>query len=168
MARKPQSRSRRPIPGAGSRPTITIVNSQRAMRVPAARLRKLIAFVAATEGQRLAQVELTIVSAGEIAQLNGRFLGHAGDTDVLSFDLSDAAGAGPTGISCQLVVCGDVAQRQGRDRGTGPARELMLYVVHGLLHLMGYGDTTIRGGARMHAREDEILTAFGAGKVFKP
>ncbi len=165
---RPKSQSRRPV-GTGTPPvSVTIANSQKAVRISAARLRRLIGFVAKAEGQRLAQVELAIVPAPDIAGLNRRFLGHAGATDVLSFDLSDEAEAGRAGISAQLVVCGDVAARQGRLRGTGGQRELMLYVVHGLLHLMGYEDTTVRGRARMHAREDEILTAFGIGTVYGP
>jgi probable rRNA maturation factor len=60
----------------------------------------------------------------------------------------------------QLVVCGDVAVEQARLRGLKPQHELMLYVIHGLLHMMGYEDTSIRGGAKMHAREDELLKEF--------
>ena len=41
----------------------------------------------------------------------------------------------------------------------------MLYIVHGLLHLMGYEDASIRGGAKMHAREEEILDSFLKKKV---
>jgi len=36
----------------------------------------------------------------------------------------------------------------------------MLYVIHGLLHLMGYDDGEHRSAARMHAREEELLAAF--------
>jgi ssRNA-specific RNase YbeY (16S rRNA maturation enzyme) len=40
----------------------------------------------------------------------------------------------------------------------------MRYVVHGLLHQTGYDDATVRGAARMHAREDELLAAFAASR----
>lgn len=36
----------------------------------------------------------------------------------------------------------------------------MLYVVHGLLHLMGYEDESVRGAAKMHARQEELLADF--------
>ena len=137
----------------------------RSLRVPKARLCRLVEFVARREGQRLASVDLAVVGAGEIAGLNRQWLSHAGQTDVLSFDLSDDASQG---LALQLVVCGDVAAREGELRGHGPQRELMLYVVHGLLHAMGYEDLTIRGGARMHAREDELLADFGAGPTYQP
>ena len=71
-------------------------------------------------------------------------------------------------LVAQIVVCADVAVRQGRLRRHSPARELMLYVVHGLLHLMGYDHATARAAACIHAREDELLTAFGVGPAFAP
>lgn len=144
------------MPPRQSKPKVAISSSQKALRVPRRRIDRLVAFVAAAEGMRLAEVDLAIVPNGQIASLNRRYLRHAGPTDVLSFDLSEGGG----GLVAQLVVCGDVAVRQARLRHIPPQRELMLYVVHGLLHLMGYEDQTVRGAARMHAREEELLRAF--------
>ena len=64
------------------------------------------------------------------------------------------------GLSGQIIVCGDVAAEQARLRGLPAQEELMLYVVHGLLHLMSYEDLTVRGAAGMHAREEELLREF--------
>ena len=127
------------------------------MRVPRKKLQRLIPFVAREEGVRLAEVDLAVVNGEEIASLNRDYLRHVGATDVLSFDLSDVRTAG---LCVQLVVCGDLALAQVRARNTGSQRELMLYVVHGLLHQMGYEDTSVRGAARMRAREDELLDTF--------
>jgi probable rRNA maturation factor len=136
---------------------VIISSAQSAIRVPRKRLAELVEFVAHSEGVRVGQVDLAIVASPEITGVNRRFLGHAGATDVISFDLSDKD---IPGLCAQLVVCGDVAVQQAKDRGLKARDELMLYVIHGLLHLMGYEDTSIRGGARMHAREEELLRAF--------
>lgn len=138
-------------------PKVIISSDQSAIRVPRKRLAELVEFVAHSEGVRVGQVDLAIVAAPEITGVNRRFLGHAGATDVISFDLSDKD---IPGLCAQLVVCGDVAVEQAKARGLKAQDELMLYVIHGLLHLMGYEDTSIRGGARMHAREEELLRAF--------
>lgn len=140
-------------------PIVRISSTQSALRVPRKKLAKLIEFTSEQEGATLAELDLAVVAENEMADLNYDYLRHSGATDVLSFDLSDAA-EGKIGICAQLVICGEVAVRQGRAHGLTPQRELMLYVVHGLLHLMGYEDKSIRGAARMHAREDEILDAF--------
>jgi probable rRNA maturation factor len=153
-----------------SKSRVLISSSQRAVRVNRPRLTRLMEFVARAEGCRLGQIDLALVGSREIASHNSRWLGHAGATDVLSFDLS-GAGAGPGkvgggmsgaggGLCGQLIVCGEVAAEQARLRGLPAQEELMLYVVHGLLHLMSYDDRTVRGAARMHAREEEILRDF--------
>ena len=136
---------------------IDIIVSDRSVRVSKTVLAELIRFVARREGVRVGRIDLAIVPPREIAGLNRRYLSHDSPTDVLSFDLSDARTAG---VSGQLVVCAAAAREQGPRHGLKPAHELMLYVIHGLLHLMGYDDKAIRPAARMHARQDELLKEF--------
>lgn len=138
-------------------PRVLISSTQEAVRVPRKKLNELIPFVVRKEKAAVAEVDLAVVGARRIAAMNRRYLRHAGATDVLSFDLSESS---EKGIHAQIVVCGDIAAREGRKRGHGPQRELMLYVVHGLLHVIGHDDTTPRTAARMHAREEEILAEF--------
>lgn len=138
-------------------PAVTVSSEQNALCINRRRLADLVRFVARNEGTRLAAVDLAVVDERAIAELNRQYLGHAGPTDVISFDLSDAS---QRGLAAQIVVCADVAARQGPLHGLTATEELMLYVVHGLLHLMGYDDRSVRGAARMRARQDEILADF--------
>jgi len=140
-------------------PRVLICSTQKVMRVPRKKLDRLIRFVARRGHVRLGQVDLAVVTSRQIAAMNRRYLGRGGATDVLAFDLSD----GGEPLEGQLVVCGDVAVREGRRRGTGPQRELMLYVVHGLLHLLGYDDARPPGARRMAERQEELLEAFLRG-----
>jgi probable rRNA maturation factor len=145
------------MPARRSKPKVLISSAQRAVRVPRKKIAELISFVARREGVRVAEVDLAVVAADEIAGLNRRYLGYGGTTDVLSFDMSEV---GRGGLSVQLVICGDVTAAQAAARGLAVQRELMLYVVHGLLHQMGYEDSSIRGAAKMHARQEELLEEF--------
>ncbi|MHC4562173.1 MAG: rRNA maturation RNase YbeY [Planctomycetota bacterium] len=154
-ARRPVRRPKPPTP------SVIITSSQSAMRAPRKRLTELVAFVAREQGARVAHVDIAVVSTDEITELNRRHLRHHYATDVISFDLSEA---GDAGLVAQLVVCGDVAAAQGPLHGYSPAQELMLYVIHGLLHLTGCDDTTVRGRAAMHARQEEVLAAFLAAR----
>jgi probable rRNA maturation factor len=140
-----------------AKPIVTISSAQRAMRVPRKKIAALIAHAVAAEKARVAEVDVAVVAADEMASLNRRFLGHRGPTDVLSFDLS---GPGEDALVAQIIVCGDVAVREARRRRLRPQRELLLYVLHGLLHLIGYDDTDADAAARMHAREEELLAAL--------
>jgi probable rRNA maturation factor len=145
------------MPTRRAKPKVLISSTQRAVRLPRGKMVELIDFVARREGVRVAEVDLAVVAADQMAGLNRRYLQRAGTTDVLSFDLSES---GRGGLSAQLVVCGDVAAAQAAARHLPPQRELMLYVVHGLLHLMGYEDDSVRGAAKMHARQEELLRDF--------
>lgn len=138
-------------------PHVEISSSQSAVRVPRKKLFELVAFVSAAEGVRLSDIDIAVVNSAEIARLNRQWLRHSGPTDVISFDMSSPA---DTAISAQIIVCGDVAAAEARSRGLGVQRELMLYVVHGLLHLMGYDDTDPESSQVMHARQQQLLDEF--------
>jgi len=138
-------------------PTVAIVSTQSSLRVPRKRLVALVAFVAANEVADASHVDITVVDGEEMARLNRRHVGHRGVTDVITFDLSDETAPG---VVAQLIVCGDVAAKQGPVHGNPPQHELMLYVIHGLLHVLGYDDTTAAAAAAMRARQEELLAAF--------
>lgn len=148
-----RARGRRP------RAEIAISFRSRGVRVAPGRLRRLIQFVAAAQKRHLKAVDLTVVGQTRMRRLNRRYLGRDRATDVLCFDLSGPAGAG---VEVQVVVCSDEARRQARLLGQSPADELMLYVVHGLLHAMGHDDRAPASARRMHAREASLLETFRA------
>ena len=134
-----------------------IGNRQRSVRVFRERMDRLIRFVARAEGVRIGSIDLAVVDEEEMAELNERYLRHAGPTDVLSFDLSDP---GADGLHAQIVVCGDVAAAEASRHGLTPQQELMLYVIHGLLHLTGHDDQSAPKAHAMRARQEELLSRF--------
>ena len=138
---------------------VRICSRQQAVRVPRKRIGELIAFAARAEKVRIGEIDVAVVSPQQIASMNRRYLGHRGATDVLSFDLSGPSSQA-AGICGQIVVCGAGAVREARGRGFGPQRELLLYVLHGLLHLVGYDDSEPSAAAVMSRRQEELLDAF--------
>lgn len=106
-------------------------------------------------------VALSVVDDSTMAGLHFSHSGIEGATDVLTFDLRDD----PTGaLDVEIVVCLDEARRQASDRCV--ERELLLYLLHGVLHCIGFDDHDPGDFDLMHAREDEILRAIGVGSVF--
>ena len=142
-------------------PEILIGSSQNALRVPRKKISALIEYVAEAENTDLTCVDVAVVGDEEIARLNRQYLRHEGVTDVISFDLTEPEDQGVRG---QIVVCADEAVRQARARGHGPQRELLLYVAHGLLHVLGWEDDSQTHAAAMHAREEELLERFLASR----
>ena len=136
---------------------VTISSSQQALRVPRRQINALVGAVARAEKVRIDHVDVAVVSAGQIARINRRHLSHRGPTDVISFDLS---GEEDAGVVAQLIVCADLAVREGPKHGHRPQHELLLYVVHGLLHVMGYDDDTDARAAIMRCRQEQLLADF--------
>jgi probable rRNA maturation factor len=117
---------------------------------------------------------VVIIDDATMQRMHEQFSGIAGTTDVLTFDLSettDPAGKDPkqtTDIEGEVYVCLDEARRQAVERIHPIERELLLYAVHGLLHLIGYDDHDPQQHRRMHELEDQLLEAIGVGATFGP
>jgi probable rRNA maturation factor len=60
-----------------------------------------------------------------------------------------------------IAIGAEVAKVQAAERGHPVGAELVLYVIHGCLHLCGYDDRTDRSAADMRAKEREYLTKLG-------
>ena len=128
----------------------------------AAWLRDRIGAAASQVGD-VRRLGVRIVNDPQMAALHDRHRGEAVTTDVLAFP---ASGPGEP-IDVDIAVCVDVATRVAEQRGYPVERELLLYVLHGLLHCAGHDDHTQEAFDAMHAREDEILAAIGVGATFR-
>lgn len=114
----------------------------------------------------LRDLSLALVGDTSMSRLHRQFMDIDGPTDVLTFELDhDSRGVVTVG---EVVVCVPQARRQARIHGTDLKNELLLYAVHGMLHLIGYDDLTDAGYRAMHREEDRILMALKVGPVFDP
>ncbi len=111
------------------------------------------------------EVRARVIDDTEMADAHQRWSGVAGTTDVLTFDLRED-GRGP--LDVDLLICADEARRQAEARGIAVERELLLYIVHGVLHCLGFDDHDEAESARMHAEEDRLLAAAGVGATYAP
>ena len=99
------------------------------------------------------RLSLVYVDDREIEKLNERYLQHQGPTDVLAFPLDPKEG--------EIVVSGETAFNEAKERDIEAQGELLLYTIHGVLHLLGYDDKTPEDAAQMHAIEKDIILANG-------
>lgn len=110
-------------------------------------------------------VRARIVADAEMAAAHQKYSGIPGTTDVLTFDLRDDPAAGDP-LDVDLWICIDEARRHAADHGHSVERELLLYIIHGVLHCRGFDDHTQADHLAMHAEEDRILEAIGVGATF--
>ena len=120
--------------------------------------------IAAIAGVTAGSIALLLVADARMCELHGEYKDDPTTTDVLTFDLRESP---DEAIEGDLVLCIDEAARQAKERGHDTRTELLLYAVHGLLHLMGYDDLRAADFEKMHAKEDELFEAAGYGPVFK-
>lgn len=127
-----------------------------------------------------AELSLLFVDESVIADLNRRFLGKSGPTDVLSFPIDDDAvergrspdsgGSGPGSLPPDaddlptllgdVVICPKVAQQNAPHHAGTYDDEMALLVVHGILHLLGMDHVDDDEAEQMEARERELLARF--------
>lgn len=131
--------------------------------VPTERLKAAVAAVLTREGAE-GDVTLVICDDATIADLNRRFLGEEGPTDVLSFPAQDKAEthfvvpAEMPPYLGDIVIAYPYAAAQARRLGRRVEEELELLAVHGALHLLGYDHADPGGHQVMWARQEAILT----------
>lgn len=126
-----------------------------------------------------AELSLLFVDEAVMGDLNRRFMGADGPTDVLAFPIDDPVDtgrwpdSGSTGpdrdppevtelplLLGDVVVCPTVAARQAPDHAGSYDDELALLVVHGVLHVLGMDHAQPEEAAAMQARERELLDRY--------
>jgi probable rRNA maturation factor len=128
-----------------------------------ARLRELVAAVLRRFRIRRASVDLIIADNAGMCRVNRRYFSSSAVTDCISFDLTDRL---DDRRSFSIIVNAELAKRQAKLRGHSARAELALYIVHGLLHQLGFDDLTSKDAERMHLEEDRILQQAGYGRVY--
>ncbi|MBA2283056.1 MAG: rRNA maturation RNase YbeY [Actinomycetota bacterium] len=129
-----------------------------------------------------AELSVLFVDEATMAELNNRFMGADGPTDVLAFPLEDelvepgrfpdsgttgpvdprirGEGPEPPLLLGDVVVCPAVAARNAVEHGRSYTDEMALLVVHGILHVLGHDHADAEEEAAMQAKERDLLTRF--------
>ncbi len=107
-------------------------------------------------------INIAFVNDRAMARINEEFIGHEGTTDVITFCYLECDEPLFDGdIAVDLFICADFAEREGANRNNSSyARELSLYIVHGLLHAAGEDDLDSVSRKRMRRREREVMTVL--------
>ena len=136
-------------------PRITVRNLQRTISVNAVGLEKFAARAVRhclqvrkrkqTDLSKLPRIFVWLISDRRMSQLHRQFLGQTGPTDVLTFQHGE------------IFISVETAKRHAHIFGNSLMRELQLYIVHGLLHLHGFGDRTPAEARKMRRTQEKIL-----------
>ncbi len=128
------------------------------------RLKAAAEQVLTASGVRAGEISIAIVTDERMHELNRQYLAHDYPTDVLSFVLDRDEPAGR--LDGEIIVSGDFAAREAERYGWTTDDELLLYVIHGCLHLAGHDDQAPEGRDAMRAAETRHLAQFGLTHQF--
>jgi probable rRNA maturation factor len=137
-------------------PKVSIASPQELVKLDRPRLREIVRQVMAEEDIKDYEISLAFVDNPTIHGINKRFLEHDEPTDVITFPYS----SGKVLVG-ELVIGVEVALEQARVGGHEVDAELALYVIHGLLHLVGYDDKDGHDRKQMRVRERYHLNGLG-------
>lgn len=134
-----------------------------------------------TVGKSESILNIVFVSKAVIREINRDFLGSDRVTDVIAFDLRQPSefvsresssfdfsrGAGEEyedekPVSAEIYICPAIAYDFARKHGKSAESELVLYIVHGMLHIAGFSDLTTEDKTIMGRREEEIINELSA------
>jgi len=114
------------------------------VRKLAQRLRRSLGFLPPGGPELPSEIEISLVSAETIGQVHADFLDDPSPTDVITFDHGE------------ILVCPAVAREQGKAYRRTLEEEVLLYGIHGLLHLLGWTDKTPLKRAAMAKQQERV------------
>lgn len=136
---------------------IIIKNLQRKIPISPGRMKRVILDVLSLEGFRKScEITAAFVTDRQIHRLNARYLGKDNPTDVLAFDMS----VRKQHLFADIVISTDTAIKNARIFKTSVWYELHLYLIHGVLHLIGYDDKTEKETIAMNKKAVSFLSTL--------
>ena len=137
---------------------IKIYNKQKNLRISAIDVKKLVHAVMTLEKQIVDEVSVNFVSTKAISKLHGDYFNDPSTTDCISFPLDDdSENLNGYRILGEVFVCPETAIQYAHKHALDPYEECTLYIVHGLLHLMGYDDLETKEKMTMRKAEKKHM-----------
>lgn len=103
---------------------------------------------------KIQDLSIVFLNDREMAGFNWDFLKHEGPTDIITFDYHNG--------SAELLISLDTAKDAAKENDQTFEEELLLYIVHGVLHLAGFKDKTAKDSRKMRREERSVLKGIGA------
>jgi probable rRNA maturation factor len=137
---------------------VVIANRQRVKKINTHQLKKMVAAIFVELKIETAELGIHLVGAKEMAKVNWQFLQHEGSTDVITFDHAEKRKPkSKKQIHGELFICIEDAISQAKEFQTSWQSETARYIVHGILHLLGYDDLKPNLRREMKREENRLM-----------
>ena len=138
---------------------LEILDEQDELVVDLEKVRTICEHILADAAIHSGKINVVLVDSDTIHQYNRDFLQHDYPTDAISFLLEDRRNEGS--LEGEVLACTEVAKDRAEEFGWTAEEELLLYVVHGMLHLVGWDDSTAEQQTAMQEKERHYLATLG-------
>jgi len=138
---------------------LEVLDEQDELAIDLEKVRILCESILSDGDIRGGKINVVLVDSDTIQQYNRDFLRHDYPTDTISFLTEDRRDEGY--LEGEVLVCTEVAHERAKEFGWTPEEELLLYVVHGMLHLTGFDDATVEQRDAMQEQERTYLAMLG-------
>ena len=139
---------------------VKVTNLDRKRRISRAGVKKAAILVLKNFKTARAEIGITFVTDGKIKTLNKKYLKRDRPTDVISFLLGGERVSRNKTLVGDIYISSDRAFGNAKRFGTGFRKELLLYTIHGVLHLLGYDDRRREDKAKMQRLEKKFLDSL--------
>jgi probable rRNA maturation factor len=112
------------------------------------------------DSQRV-EVAICLLDANAMRKLNRTYFGKNCSTDVIAFNRDTKDSSSPGKITGDIAICTAVATSNAKRFSTSVTYEILLYVAHGLLHILGYDDKTKWQQDKMEHMAKKVLATLG-------
>jgi probable rRNA maturation factor len=137
---------------------VFVANAHPFLEVDHDRVHRAASAVLCKERRCRGGVNIVLATDADLVDLNSRYLGRDGATDVLSFPMAgDEHRSAEEQILGEVYISLDRAWQQAKEYQVDLAQEVDRLVIHGLLHLCGYDHEDAQDARRMKAKEEEFL-----------
>lgn len=130
--------------------------STRCVKLPKRTIEQAVAQIASDYGWEDGEISIAIVDDAQIHQVNLEYLNHDYPTDVISFDTTESESF----LEGDVIASAQTAHRIATENQWPAPQELLLYIIHGMLHVIGLEDTTESQAKKMRAQEKYYLEAI--------
>ena len=136
---------------------IRVSNLSREARIDKKTVKKIAVFVLRKNKIRNALIDITFVSNRRIRTLNKLYMNRNRATDVLSFILEEKSISGKKKLIGDVYISSEEARKNASRFKANFRKELFLYVIHGTLHLLGFGDKTAKEKSKIRKLEQKFF-----------
>ena len=145
---------------------VLCTNAQDALSIDESQVERLVQTFLSWKKVEYKEVSIHFVDMKKISELHAYYFQDSSPTDCISFPIDSPEEIdGGYKILGEVFVCPEVALEYAQKHHLSPFKEVSLYIIHGLLHLLGYDDQDPISQGMMHDEEKSAIRYLGQKKA---